>query len=311
MTTKISGEERLLEDILSLLNSADLPPWRKPWTGHSGNHRNLVTGNDYQGVNPLLLEMGLMLRNTDIPLWIGGGQAKALSWMPKKGSKAVRILRPQLNKRDVVDENGTPVKDENGDNQIASWVSYKPTCVFNVQDIAGTTEEAEADLKQRIAAELGLAEAIETESRVLDAEKHLWQWPVPTSFGGTRACYSSTQDRISMPVAESFESREAFASTWLHEQCHSTGHSSRLDRKLCNSFGSAAYAKEELIAELGSVLACYRLKIGYDLPQHAAYMASWAKGLRAGGAKELLKVLSQARQAADLVAPETLIETND
>jgi len=141
-----------------------------------------------------------------------------------------------------------------------------------------------------------------------DAEKHLWTWPVPTNFGGTRACYSASLDRISMPEALSFESRESFCSTWLHEQAHSTGHSSRLDRKLGNQFGSAAYAREELIAELASVLACYRLRIGYDLPQHAAYMSSWAKALKEGGAKELLKVLSEARAAADLIAPEPAAE---
>jgi len=143
---------------------------------------------------------------------------------------------------------------------------------------------------------------------VLDAEKHLWTWPVPTNFGGTRACYSASLDRISMPEALSFESRESFCSTWLHEQAHSTGPSSRLDRKLGNQLGSAAYAREELIAELASVLACYRLRIGYDLPQHAAYMSSWAKALKEGGAKELLKVLSEARAAADLIAPDPAAE---
>ena len=127
---------------------------------------------------------------------------------------------------------------------------------------------------------------------------------MPTNFGGTRACYSSSLDRISMPQDISFESRESFCSTWLHEQAHSTGHSSRLDRKLGNQYGSAAYAREELIAELASVLACYRLRIGFDLPQHAAYMSSWAKALKEGGAKELMKVLSEARMAADLIAPE-------
>ena len=107
-----------------------------------------------------------------------------------------------------------------------------------------------------------------------------------------------------MPLAISFESRETFCSTWLHEQTHSTGHSSRLDRKLDNQFGSAGYAREELIAELASVLSCYQLRIGYDLPRHASYMSSWAKALKERGAEELMKDLSEARIAADLIAPE-------
>ena len=301
----VSGEEKLLTDLVALLESNDLPPWRKPWAGHHGEHRNLITGKPYQGVNPLLLEMGLLIRETDSVLWCGSGQAKALGWFPKKGSKGVRILRPQLNSREMVDGDGKPQLDGEGQPLVSAWVSYKPVVVFNASDLTGGNDEATAELNKRIATELGAVQLpAGDEDRVLDAEKHLWTWPVPTNFGGTRACYSSSLDRISMPLAESFESRESFCSTWLHEQAHSTGHSSRLDRKLGNQFGSAAYAREELIAELASVLACYRLKISYDLPQHASYMSSWAKALKEGGAKELMKVLKEARMAADLIAPE-------
>ena len=307
----VSGEEKLLADIVSLLESSDIPPWRKPWAGHNGQHRNLITGKPYQGVNPLLLEMAQLFRETDINLWCGAGQAKALGWLPMKGSKGVRILRPQLNSREIVDGDGKPQLDGEGQPLVSAWVSYKPVVVFSVTDLIGSNDEATAELNKRIAAELGAVQLPGSdEHRVLDAEKHLWTWPVPTNFGGTRACYSSSFDRISMPLAESFESREAFAATWLHEQAHSTGHSSRLDRKLGNQFGSAAYAREELIAELASVLSCYRLRIGYDLQQHASYMASWAKALKEGGAKELMKVLKEARLAADLIAPEAEAEVD-
>ena len=304
-----SSEDKLLEDIVALLESNDLPPWRKPWSCHQGEHRNLITGKPYSGVNPLMLEVGLLLRETDCPLWCGVGQAKTVGWFPKKGSKGVRILRPQLNSREITDGDGKPQLDGEGQPLVSAWVSYKPVVVFNASDLIGGDDAATAELNKRIALELGAVQLPPgDEDRVLDAEKHLWTWAVPTNFGGTRACYSSSLDRISMPQALSFESRESFCSTWLHEQAHSTGHSSRLDRKLGNQFGSAAYAREELIAELASVLACYRLRIGYDLPQHAAYMSSWAKALKEGGSKELLKVLSEARAAADLIAPEPDVE---
>jgi antirestriction protein ArdC len=45
-------------------------------------------------------------------------------------------------------------------------------------------------------------------------------------------------------------------------------------------FGSTAYAKEELIAELGSVFLCSTLGIEIDTQQHAAYLQSWIKGLK-------------------------------
>ncbi|AII49353.1 hypothetical protein KR52_09385 [Synechococcus sp. KORDI-52] len=41
------------------------------WT--PGEHLNLITGKPYQGVNPLLLEMGLLLCEFDWPLGCGAG----------------------------------------------------------------------------------------------------------------------------------------------------------------------------------------------------------------------------------------------
>ena len=157
------------------------------------------------------------------------------------------MLRPQLNSREMVDRDSTPHLGGEGHPLVSPWGSYKPVVVFNAIDLTGGNEEATAELHKRIATELGVTDMPAGDTRVLDAEKHLWSWPVPTNFGGTTACYSSSLDRISMPLAESFDSRESFCSTWLHEQAHSTGHSSRLDRKLGNQFGSAAYAREELI----------------------------------------------------------------
>ena len=119
----VSAEDRLLEDICALMDSSDCPPWQKHWTGHAGNHRNLISGHEYRGADPLLLEMGILLHDSTTLLWIGSGQAKAEGWQPKKGSKSVRILHPQLNKRDVLDDDSTPKLDGNGDPEIAAWAS--------------------------------------------------------------------------------------------------------------------------------------------------------------------------------------------
>lgn len=83
-----SSEDKLLEDIAALLESNDLPPWRKPWAGHQGEHRNLITGKPYQGVNPLLLEVGLLLRETNCPLWCSG--ARCRGWLPTNSNPPLR-----------------------------------------------------------------------------------------------------------------------------------------------------------------------------------------------------------------------------
>lgn len=91
--------------------------------------------------------------------------------------------------------------------------------------------------------------------------------------------------------------------TYAHEAIHSTGHASRLHRDLEGRLGCPRYAREELIAELGSVLLGQRLEIGCDLVNHAAYLAHWAQLLKESP-RVLFQVLSAARQAADLIAPE-------
>jgi antirestriction protein ArdC len=285
-------EDILVSDLITLMESSDLPPWRRDWRGASGPHRNLATGQPYRGSNPILLELGSILRGHNMPLWIGGAQAKASGWFPRKGCKSVRIVRPQTNQREEAGENGA-------DPVIRTWTSYKGVPVFNAADLVGGTEAASAELAAAISKALGTDGPKPTHQRLDRAETVLESWTVPTVFGGSRACYSPAADQISMPEPDDFETREGFCATWAHEQVHSTGHADRLAR----SFGRADYAREELIAELGSVLVCYRLQIGYNLANHAAYMASWATMLRED-AKVLYKVLSEARKAADLIVAE-------
>ena len=109
-----------------------------------------------------------------------------------------------------------------------------------------------------------------------------------------------------MQAPESFTSREAFAATWAHEQIHSTGHASRLDRPQSGAMGSPSYAREELVAELGAVLLCQRLQIGSDFQDHTAYLRHWAQMLREEP-RVLFQGLSAARQAADCIAPEAVV----
>ena len=67
--------------------------------------------------------------------------------------------------------------------------------------------------------------------------------------------------------------------------------------------GGRAYAREELVAELGAVLLGDRLEIGSAMANHAAYLGPWVELLRESP-RVLLAVLKDARQAADLIVPE-------
>ena len=279
----------MVADLIALLERGTAP-WRRPWDATGGGvHCNVLSGHIYRGANPVLLELGMHLRGGTLPFWCGFAEAKKLGIFPRKGSKSVRILRPQLHSREE--------EQESGDTVVHRWASYKPVPVFNVCDLEG---EALAAL---MAARMPEPQAGRRVEVLGAAEQQLGAWPVPVRWGGERACYSPAVDRITLPKRSAFHSSAALYATWAHEAIHSTGHSSRLGRDFSGAFGSAAYAREELVAELGSVLIGQRLEIGCELTQHAAYLESWIAVLRQSP-QVLLQVLSQARQAADLVAPE-------
>lgn len=289
-----SPEEKLVSSLIEMMQ-AGLAPWRREWDASSGGHHaNLFSGHRYRGTNPVLLTIGMHMRGSALPYWCGFNEAKAHGVAPRKGSKAVYIFRPQP----VV------IKDDETGEVARSWMTFKAIPVFNAVDLEGEgLEDLIASRKQ--------AEGIQVrpEPERLDAaEAVLGQWEVPVIYGGVGASYSPSADRIRLPERGSFHSSSAFYATWAHEAVHSTGHSSRLDRKLDTAFGSKAYAREELVAELGAVLLGDRLEIGSDTQNHAAYLDHWIQLLQEEP-KQLMACLGDARKAVELICPEAPEET--
>jgi putative DNA primase/helicase len=87
--------------------------------------------------------------------------------------------------------------------------------------------------------------------------------------------YDLLTDSIHIPGRERFPSAADYYATLLHELGHWTGHQSRLNRDMKNLYGPVGYAREELRAEIASLIISSELGIGYDPSQHAAYVASW------------------------------------
>ncbi|HCG6120340.1 zincin-like metallopeptidase domain-containing protein [Vibrio sp. 1636] len=122
-----------------------------------------------------------------------------------------------------------------------------------------------------------------------------------------RAYYSVKEDHIVIPPRDKFKSDKARFAVILHELSHSTGHPSRLDRKLSNPFGSQAYAKEELIAETATLFMC--LDQGLEtFNSHAAYLESWTQQF-ADQKKALLSVCKQAKEAQNYITEKVQCHT--
>src|SRR5690606_21767835 len=104
-------------------------------------------------------------------------------------------------------------------------------------------------------------------------------------------------DYVAVPPPQAFHAPIDWHRTALHELGHWTGHTSRLDRDQTGKFGSSAYAREELVAELASAFACASLSIEPTV-RHSDYIGSWLAVLREDE-KAIFRAASAASKAAD------------
>ena len=107
-----------------------------------------------------------------------------------------------------------------------------------------------------------------------------WICPIKPMFGDS-AYFSISKNEIVMPEKRQFKDGESFYSNLFHEMGHSTGAEGQLDRIKPATFGSAEYAREELVAELTAALTAQR----YGMTKHlkgdsAAYLKSWLDSLK-------------------------------
>ena len=125
---------------------------------------------------------------------------------------------------------------------------------------------------------------------------------MPTS--GTAAVRPTrcSGDYIRLPEPEAFAAPHEFYATAFHELVHFTGHATRLDRLSKNArFGSTAYAREELVAEVGGCFLSAEAGVPQgDLANHAAYLHSWLAILGADPTA-IFAAAGQASAAADYI----------
>ena len=122
----------------------------------------------------------------------------------------------------------------------------------------------------------------------------------------SEAFYRPSTDKIILPLRSQFSATAEYYSTAFHELTHSTGHASRLNRLTEKArFGSDAYSREELCAELGASYLVNR--IGLETPgsfrNNAAYIAHWLKVLKEDK-RFLVSAAGKADRAVRLILGE-------
>lgn len=268
--------EIITDRILAALDEGVIP-WRKPWTC-GGAPRNLVTGKAYRGLNVFLT----IMQGYASPYWLTFKQAQDLGGQVRKGEKGTPVIFWNRTMRQVEGENG------NIEEKEIPFMRYYT--VFNLAQIDGITAPDQGeDFDEILACE--------------DVIANMPQAPA-IEHGRAQASYNPAKDIVSMPPRSAFKSEAGYYGTFYHEISHSTGHVSRLNRKTItekSGFGSEAYSKEELIAELGAAFLCGHTGIEQEtIENSAAYIASWRAKLSED--KRLITTAAgQAQRAADFI----------
>jgi putative DNA primase/helicase len=257
--------KRLANKLIEQLK-AGTAPWQQPWeAGQMASPYNPTTGNRYRGVNIL----ALMATDFADPRWMTYKQAQAQAWQVRAGEKGTQIqhwvweeARPRLGKdgKPELDNDGKPIKDM----VRLSRPKVLVAAVFNAEQIDGIP-----DLEP--ARDVGW-DPLEKAERLLGAS----QAKIQHSQGGG-AFYRPSTDTIHLPSRKQFEKAAGYYAVALHELGHSTGHPDRLNRDLTHPFGSEGYAREELRAEIASLILGSEVGLGYDPGQHAGYVDHWVQ----------------------------------
>lgn len=287
--------------------------WEKPWftEGVMKWPKNL-SGREYNGLNAFMLMLHCENNGYRLPVFCTFNRIAGLNYSKDKSGKPVPLVDdtgeklPQvsilkgeksfpvfLTTFTVVDkETKEKIKYDDyrklSENEQKKYSVYPKLNVFNVFNVDQTNlKEARPELYAQIEKENELKRpASIDEAKIsfpaLDAmiERGLWVCPIYPRHQDN-AYYSISKDEIVVPEKNQFVSGESFYGTLLHEMTHSTGAKDRLDRFKAATFGDKNYAREELVAELGSALISSRYGISKQIKDESvAYLQSWLKELK-------------------------------
>ncbi|MDQ0081360.1 antirestriction protein ArdC [Variovorax boronicumulans] len=257
--------------------------FRERWTraASRGMPRNGKTGAPYRGANVLLLWDAAIEGGYASNVWLTYRQARSVGAQVRKGERGVlcaHFERMARERRDDADE----VLSEGGMDEgavtaeagaRAGVLLCRPFWLFNVAQIDGLPLEV---------VDLGLAAPVEsTRAPVERALRLLGGCNATIRHGFDQAAYLPALDEIRLPWPRQFTSPESQCATALHELVHWTGHPDRLNRSFGRRFGDAAYAFEELVAELGSAFVMGHCGlVDATVEGHAAYIDAWLQVLR-------------------------------
>lgn len=271
----------ITDRIIDALEAGTIP-WRKPWKGGCRYAISHSTGKPYSLLNQLLL---------------GERPGEYLTWkqIHDEGGRVKKGAESQF----VVFWKWLEKEDEDDPEQTRKIPFLRYFNVFHIDDCEG--------IEPKYAAETFEPSALDP---IQHAEEVFQDYLSRTgvtfrqSFMD-RAFYRPSDDSINLPQLEQFESAAEYYSTLFHETTHSTGHPARLNRLESCGFGSDAYSKEELVAEIGAatILSTLGIETDSSFANSAAYIENWLTVLK-NDKRFIVSAAGRAEKAVRLILNE-------
>lgn len=247
-------------------------PWRRPWDRNGNDNsflaKNAVSGDTYTFINQILLGM----RGGQ---YVGKQQMETYGGTPKPDTNPYFVTGWFKKTYDKTDkETGEVIMDENGNPKTFTKWTYKYYWVWDVNDVEGLKLPKHRTEERH---NIGIEDADNIIGMYVENNGITFN-----NNGSDRAFYQPFYDIVTVPNINQFKDVAEYYSTTFHELTHSTGHPKRLDRLTSAGFGTSDYAKEELVAELGSAYALAMLNIENTstIENSTAYLQGWMKAIR-------------------------------
>ena len=275
--------------------------WKKPWfTEGTLQWPKNLNGREYNGMNAMMLLLHCEKEGYKIPRFCTFDRIQLFNKAGKKDEEQkprVSVLKGE-HSFPVMLTTFTVVNKETKEH--IKWEDYKMLSqedrekynvypklqTYHVFNVAQTNlKEVRPEFWEKLEQEYSMPKVEKDEQYAFEPVDRMiadnrWICPIKPMFGDS-AYFSISKNEIVMPEKRQFKDGESFYSNLFHEMGHSTGAEGQLDRIKPATFGSAEYAREELVAELTAALTAQR----YGMTKHlkgdsAAYLKSWLDSLK-------------------------------
>jgi antirestriction protein ArdC len=256
---KVDIKEMITQQVIEALETKG-KDWNKSWTSSTCMPVNIKSKKAYSGLNVVLLTLKSMAKEYKSNTWGTFAQITAAGGEVIKGSKSTPITY-------------YTTYETTKDGELGKAFVLKYYNVFNLdQTSLADDEKFKPKLKT-------LTETSKEIQSMLDNYDCKVQ-----HFNQDRAFYRVSNDTVTMPLKEQFNTINDYHSVLLHEVVHSTGAKHRLDRVLAHQEERTQEERafEELIAELGSMFLgnYFNTSSSEIVDGNVCYIKSWLKALK-------------------------------